>query len=99
MAFLLKAKCVELHTGILSRKIKSKKNYKNEIKKILQCINLGKKFGLEIHCGHGMDYKTTKILSKYKGVKEFNIGHFIIGESIFDGCKHTIKKFKKIIKS
>ena len=32
-------------------------------------------------------------------IEEFNIGHFIISESIFDGFKHTIKKFKRIIKS
>ena len=41
------------------------------------------KLGIEVHAGHGMDYKTTKVLSKIKGIKEFNIGHFIIGESIF----------------
>ena len=39
-----------------------------------------------------------KILSKIKGIKEFNIGHFLIGESIFLGLKKTIKKFKNIIK-
>ena len=42
-----------------------------------------------------MDYKTAKILSRIKEIKEFNIGHFIIGESIFNGFNHTIKKFKK----
>ena len=29
-------------------------------------------------------------------VKEFNIGHFIIGESVFFGLKKTIKVFKSI---
>ena len=42
-----------------------------------------KKKGLEVHAGHGLDYKTTKILSKIKEIEEFNIGHFLIGESIF----------------
>ena len=45
-----------------------------------------------------MDYKTTKILSKLKYIKEFNIGHFIVGESIFWGLKSTILKIKKNIK-
>ena len=44
-----------------------------------------------------MDFKTAKILSKINQIKEFNIGHFIIGESIFNGFKDTIKKFVKII--
>jgi len=51
-----------------------------------------------VHAGHGMDYKTTKILSKINEIKEFNIGHFIIGESIFDGLKNVIKKIKKKLK-
>ena len=45
-----------------------------------------------------MDYKTAKILSKITEIEEFNIGHFIIGESIFNGFKKTIYKFKKILK-
>ena len=51
----------------------------------------------EVHAGHGMDYKTTKILNSIKEIKEFNIGHFIIGESFFYGIKNVIKKFKKIM--
>ena len=36
------------------------------------------------------------ILSKIKGIKEFNIGHFIIGESVFFGLEKTIRVFKGI---
>ena len=43
--------------------------------------------------------KTKKILNKIKEIEEFNIGHFIIGESIFIGLSNVIKKFKKIIKN
>ena len=49
-----------------------------------------------MHAGHGIDYTTARILSKIKYIKEFNIGHFIIGESIFYGLKNIIKNFKKI---
>ena len=92
----LNANCVELHTGKLSNLIKSNKNFTNEFKKIKNCSKLGNSIGLEIHAGHGMDYKTTKILNKIREIKEFNIGHFIIGESIFDGLKKVIKKFIKL---
>jgi len=51
-----------------------------------------------VHAGHGLDYKTTKILSKIKEIQEFNIGHFIISESIFFGLAKIIRNFKKIIK-
>ena len=51
-----------------------------------------------MHAGHGLTYKSAKILSKIKGIKEFNIGHFLIGESIFIGLANSIKKFRKIIR-
>ena len=95
----LGTKCVELHTGKISNKIKKKKNFFNDFLKIKKCATLADNIGLEVHAGHGMDFKTAKILSKINQIKEFNIGHFIIGESIFNGFKHTIKKFVKIIGS
>ena len=95
----LNTDCVEIHTGHLSHLVKSKKNYINELKKINKCSVLAKKLNIEVHAGHGLDYKTTKILSKIKEIEEFNIGHFIIGESIFIGLSSVIKKFKKIIKN
>jgi len=93
---ILNTDCIELHTGKLSELIKSNKNYNIELNKIKECSKLGSLLGIEIHAGHGMDYKTTKILSKIKYIKEFNIGHFIIGESIVYGLKKIIKRFKKI---
>ena len=92
----LNADCVELHTGKISDLVKNKKDYKHEYKKIKKCCVFAKRIGLEVHAGHGLDYKTTGILSKLKEIEEFNIGHFIIGESIVYGLKNTIKKFKKI---
>ena len=92
----LKSDCVELHTGKLSNLIKLNKNFSKEFLKIKNCAKFGNSIGLEIHAGHGMDYKTTKILNKIIEIREFNIGHFIIGESIFNGFKKVIKKIKKL---
>ena len=94
----LGANCVEIHTGKLSNLIKNNKKFSKEITKIHRSTIYANKIGLEVHAGHGMDYKTTKILSKIKGIKEFNIGHFIIGESIFYGLNKVIKNFKRILK-
>ena len=91
MSKKLNAKCIEIHTGKISNLIKNNKNYKNELKKINNVVKYAVKLDLEVHAGHGMDYKTAKVLSKISGIKEFNIGHFIIGESIFFGLKKTIK--------
>ena len=94
----LNADCVEIHTGRLSNLVKSKKSYNTELNRIKKSSILAKKLNIEVHAGHGLDYQTTKILSKINEIQEFNIGHFIIGESIFFGLEKTIRKFKKILK-
>ena len=94
----LNADCVELHTGKFCNLVNENKQYHTEIKRIKKAVDLGNKLGLEVHAGHGLTFKSAKILSKVSGIKEFNIGHFLIGESIYIGLKNTIKKFKKIIK-
>ena len=91
--------CVEIHTGKLCNLINNKKDYKKELNKIHKAVNKGNELGLEVHAGHGLTYTSAKILTKIKGIQEFNIGHFLVGESIFGGMPSTIKKFKKILKS
>ena len=94
----LKVDCVEIHTGKLCNLINKKKNYKNEINKIKKAVKKANELGLEVHAGHGLTFNSAKILSKINGIIEFNIGHFLIGESIFVGLPKTIILFKKILK-
>ena len=94
----LNADCIEIHTGKFCNLVNKNKNYKNELKRIKSAVTFGNKLGLEVHAGHGLTYKSAKILAKISGIKEFNIGHFLIGESIFVGLNKTIKNFRKIVK-
>ena len=94
----IKSDCIEIHTGRLANLIKSKKKYLEELNRVKKCSKKAKEIGLEVHAGHGLDYKTTKILTKINQIEEFNIGHYLIGESIFFGLLKVIKNFKKILK-
>ena len=97
-AKLLNVDCIEIHTGKFCNLINESKNFNNELNKIKKAVSLANNIGLEVHAGHGLTYKSAKILSNTIGIKEFNIGHFLIGESIFLGLGNTIKQFKKNIK-
>jgi len=94
----IKSDCIEIHTGRLANLIKSKKKYLKELNRVKKCSKIAKEIGLEVHAGHGLDYKTTKILKKINQIEEFNIGHYLIGESIFFGLSKIIRNFKKILK-
>ena len=92
----LNADCVELHTGKICNLINKKKNYTKEFEKIKKAVVFGNNLGLEIHAGHGLNFKSAKILSKIKGIKEFNIGHFLIGSQfllVWDLLSKNLKRF------
>ena len=91
------ANCVELHTGKFCNLFNKNKNIKLAFLNIKRSSIYAKKIGLDVHAGHGLTYKSAKQLSKIKSISEFNIGHFIIAESIFVTLKNSIRKFKQII--
>ena len=47
--------------------------------------------GLEVHAGHGLDYASAETIASLPQIVELNIGHFLIGESVFEGLVETIK--------
>ena len=89
------ADIVELHTGEFCHK--EGKQQEAEFIKIEQCAKLCEELNLECHAGHGLDYETAAKIAKIEQIIELNIGHFIIGEAIFDGLEKVIKKMKEII--
>ena len=91
------ARCIEIHTGKIANQVKKNQSYKKEFDIIKKCAIYAKSIDLEVHAGHGLNYKTAKILKKINQITEYNIGHFIIGESIQFGLRHVIKNFKKIL--
>ncbi len=99
-AILLGANSIEIHTGKFARliRLKNKKLYKKEFIRIKKCSIFANENKLNVKFGHGLDYESAKYLCKIKEVCEFNIGHFIIAESVFFGLRKVIKKFKNIIK-
>ena len=94
---ILGADCVELHTGKFCNLFNNGKKTKKSFLSLKKATLCAKKLGLEVHAGHGLTYKSAHQINKIKNISEFNIGHFIVSESIFIGIKNSIKKFKKII--
>ena len=96
---ILGANAVEIHTGTFASSLKNKnKNKANiEFKKIKQCQIECQNTHMKFNVGHGLTYDSAAYLKKIKNINEYNIGHFIIGESLFDGFSKVVKKFKKIL--
>jgi pyridoxine 5-phosphate synthase len=52
---------------------------------------LAKSLGLEVHAGHGLDYASAETIAALPQIAELNIGHFLIGEAVFEGLSETVK--------
>jgi pyridoxine 5-phosphate synthase len=94
----LGADCVELHTGKYCNLFNKKKKTKNAFNEIKKAAWFATNIGLEVHAGHGLTYNSTKRITKIKYISEFNIGHYIVSESLFSSFEKCIKNFLKIIK-
>ena len=97
LARSLGTNCVELHTGSFCELLNKGRKISKNFLKFEKSVNYAKKIGLEVHAGHGLTYESAYRISKIKNISEFNIGHFLIAESLFLGLNNTIKKFKKVI--
>lgn len=86
------APVVELHTGAWCEAVMQGhgEEAQHHFNRLREAATLGFKQGLEIHVGHGLDYATAEVISALPEVMELNIGHFLIGESIFCGLEQAI---------
>lgn len=100
-AIKLKADNIEIHTGsycnFLNNKDKIKS--KSEFNKIKLAARFAFQNKLGVLCGHGLNYTSTKNIRTIKEISEYNIGHFVISQSVFDGLSNVVKKLSKIIKN
>ena len=51
--------------------------------------------GLEVHAGHGLTFGTVAPIAAIPQVKELNIGHFLIAESVFIGLDRAIREMRR----
>ena len=93
----LGADIIEIHTGEVCHQYENSNNIDKELTKIKDCLVAANQIGLECHAGHGLNYDTAKIIAELPFIKELNIGHFLIGEAIFEGLEFVIKKMHKTI--
>jgi len=96
MAAKLKAPVIELHTGAWCDAISDGHDSKAELEwnRIVEGAKLAKAAGLEVHAGHGLDYKTAQTIAALPQIVELNIGYFMMGEALFVGLAQTVRDMR-----
>ncbi len=98
-AAALGAPVIEIHTGTWCEALAAGNAAaaRAEFDRIVRGAALAKRAGLEVHAGHGLDYVTAERIAALPEIAELNIGHFLIGEAIFDGLGDTVRKMRAAI--
>ena len=69
----------------------------SRLEKIKESVSYAKEYNINSHAGHGLNYENVSLIASIPNIRELNIGHFIIGEAIFEGLSKSILKMRNII--
>lgn len=91
------AAVVELHTGAYCDLDTEGRHAERdaELEALRRGAELADSLGLEVHAGHGLTYDTVAPIAAIPQIKELNIGHFLIAESVFVGLEAAIHEMHR----
>jgi pyridoxine 5-phosphate synthase len=85
------APAIELHTGAYAE------NRPGELDRLRAAAAMASRLGLECHAGHGLSFANAAAVAAIPEVVELNIGHFLIGQAIFDGLPAVVARMKALM--
>ena len=88
------ADIVELHTGRYCHDVAGREV---ELNRIQVAARHSASLGIETHAGHGLGFDTVGPIAAIAEIEELNIGHFLIGESVFCGLEAAILKMRQLM--
>ena len=93
------AQVIELHTGAYCDAHAEGRFEERdaELARLTEMSKLADDLGLEVHAGHGLTYDCVTPIAALPEVMELNIGHFLIGEAIFQGLPNAIAEMRRIM--
>lgn len=92
----LRAPVIEFHVGSWCEAVidGEREIAEREWRRIVEGAALAAGAGLEVHAGHGLDFGTAETIAALPQIVELNIGHFMMGEALFDGLAGTVKAMR-----
>lgn len=93
----LKADAVEIHTGKYAKDFLNNKDTAEHLNKYKVCREIIKKSGWGYNAGHGLTLLSLEPLLIDGSFEEYNIGHWIVAESLFVGLGQVTQEMVSLI--
>lgn len=91
------ADCVELHTGPYADAAPDARA--QHLDRLRIGARAARAAGLQCHAGHGLDFACIAGVAGIAEVSEVSIGHFLIGQSLFEGLPAAVRHMRALIDS
>lgn len=91
------AAAIELHTGSYCEAT-DEAGRKTELGKLETAIRAGKKLGLQVNAGHGLNYVNVRPVLALGGIQELNIGHSIVARAVLVGMDRAVREMVALLK-
>lgn len=88
---------IELHTGAYAE-AKEKKLQDRHFRQLALAANYGKRKGLIVNAGHGLDYCNVTRIAGIKAIEELNIGYSIICRAVMVGLDKAVREMRELIR-
>ncbi len=90
------ADMVEIHTGEYAEAL-APAVQQRLLQKIGTLAEYGKKLGLGVNAGHGLNYVNVRSVAGIPFIDEMSIGHAIISRSMFVGLERAVKEMRDLV--
>ena len=86
------ASVIELHTGEYAEA--SGTHQAQQLERLRRAARHGVACRLEVHAGHGLNYRNVGPVAAIAEITELNIGHAIIAQAVFDGLGSAVREMR-----
>ena len=86
------APVIELHTGEYADATGA--HQAQELERLRRAARHAAQRRLEVHAGHGLNYRNVDPVAAIPDINELNIGHAIIAESLFSGLAAAVRAMR-----
>ncbi len=90
------APLVELHTGRYADAASGAERAA-ELTRIRRAVDEGRRLGLTVNAGHGLNLENVAAIAALPGIAELNIGHALVARAVFVGLRAAVAEMKQTI--
>jgi len=97
-AHKLDGQAIEINTAAYAE-ARDEKSREAAYRKTVDAIRLGRKLGLGVHAGHGLDYRNVGRMAALPDLSELNIGHSIVARAVLVGMERAVREMVDAMRS